>query len=50
MNFKSELRGNGAGDTMGKIMQPAAKLLEDEQAMKDVAAYIQTLELKRGTK
>lgn len=45
-NFKHELRGSGNGDKEGKMMQASAKLLKDEQAMKDVAAYISTLKIK----
>ncbi|EDM28088.1 probable secreted glycosyl hydrolase [Lentisphaera araneosa HTCC2155] len=45
-NFKEGIRGNGSGDKTGKMMQASAKLLKDEQAMKDVAAYIQTLKIK----
>ena len=46
-NFKSELRGSGSGDKPGKMMQISAKMLKDEQAMKDVAAYINTLSIKK---
>lgn len=45
-NFKEGIRGNGSSDKTGKMMQASAKLLKDEQAMKDVAAYIQTLKIK----
>jgi cytochrome c553 len=45
-NFKTGLRGSGSGDKTGKMMQASAKLLKDEQAMKDVAAYINTLKVK----
>lgn len=38
------MRGNGSGDQSGKLMQLSAQVLPDEQAMKDVAAYIMTLE------
>jgi cytochrome c oxidase subunit 2 len=42
-NFKSAVRGAHAADTFGAQMAPMALLLADEQAMKDVAAYIATL-------
>ena len=41
-NFKGGIRG-GSGDSFGAQMVPMASLLADEQAMKDVAAYIGTL-------
>ena len=42
--FKSKERGNGEGDMQGKLMQTSVMMLQDEQAMKDVAAYLSTLE------
>lgn len=42
--FKSGVRGAGPGDVTGAQMRPMAATLTDEQAMKDVIAYIQTLE------
>lgn len=41
--FKEHVRGFDPKDTWGKAMQPMAATLADEQAMKDVVAYIQTL-------
>lgn len=41
--FKSGVRGTKPGDTWGAQMRPMAATLQDEQAMKDVIAYIQTL-------
>jgi cytochrome c553 len=42
-NFKHGVRGaNAAADVSGAMMMPMAAPL-DEQAMKDVIAYIQTL-------
>ena len=41
--FKSGERGSGTGDVQGKLMQASVQLLKDEQAMKDVAAYLSTL-------
>jgi cytochrome c553 len=40
--FKSGVRG-GANDTAGAMMAGMANSLVDEQAMKDVVAYIRTL-------
>jgi cytochrome c oxidase subunit 2 len=41
--FKSGLRGNGAGDVTGMQMRGMAATLADEQAVRDVTAYIRTL-------
>ena len=41
-NFKAGIRG-GANDAFGAQMAPMAQTLPDEQAMKNVAAYIATL-------
>jgi cytochrome c553 len=41
--YKSGLRGAKAGDVEGALMRPMASILADEQAMKDVIAYIMTL-------
>ena len=41
--FKSGIRGANELDTTGATMRPWALNLEDEQAMKDVVAHIQTL-------
>ena len=40
--FKSGIRGAAPGDTMGATMRPMAMTMPDEQAMKNVAAYIAT--------
>jgi len=42
-NFKAGIRGTNPNDTIGKTMQPMSMTLADEQAMKDVIAYIMTL-------
>ena len=42
-NFKQGIRGSNPKDTYGMQMAPMAQLLPNEQAMEDVAAYIQTL-------
>jgi len=43
-NFKSGVRGGNPQDITGAQMRPMSMLLVDEQMMKDVIAYIQTLE------
>ncbi len=40
--FKAGMRGTMAGDTMGATMRPMSMTIPDEQAMKNVAAYIAT--------
>ena len=42
-NFKEGIRGSDPKDVQGMQMRPMASMLADEQAMKDVAAYIVTL-------
>jgi cytochrome c553 len=42
-NFKAGVRGTKQGDMSGSLMAPMAATLTDEQAMRDVIAYIQTL-------
>ena len=42
-NFKSGVRGTNPQDITGAQMRPMSMILADEQAMKDVIAYIQTL-------
>ena len=41
--FKSKVRGAHPKDTTGMLMAPMAMMLQDEQAMKDVAEYIKTI-------
>lgn len=43
IKFKKDIRGADAKDTEGKMMAPMAKMLTNEEAMKDVIAYILTL-------
>ena len=43
-HFKQGIRGANPRDAKGALMAPMAKLLPDEQAMKNVIAYITTLE------
>ncbi len=42
-NFKAGIRGANPQDTTGALMRPMSQLLVDEQAMKDVIAYVMTL-------
>jgi cytochrome c oxidase subunit II len=42
-NFKNGVRGNNPRDTYGMQMAPMSQTLPDDQAMEDVAAYIQSL-------
>jgi cytochrome c oxidase subunit 2 len=41
--FKDGVRGSNPQDTTGAQMRPMAMMLTDEQAMKDVVAYIHSL-------
>lgn len=41
--FKAGVRGTATGDTWGATMRPMAMTLPDEQAMKNVIAYVGTL-------
>jgi cytochrome c553 len=43
VNFRAGVRGVKPGDTSGALMRPMSMTLADEQAMKDVIAYIKTL-------
>ncbi|NEO37914.1 MAG: c-type cytochrome [Moorea sp. SIOASIH] len=42
-NFKNGIRGNDPKDIYGQQMRQMAMTLTDEQAMRDVIAYIKTL-------
>ncbi len=42
-NFKSGVRGSDERDIFGKQMAPMAQTLTTDQAIKDVAAYIESL-------
>lgn len=42
-NFKSGIRGSNPNDITGMQMKPMAMVLADEEAVKDVIAYIKTL-------
>ena len=41
-NFKAGIRGTHKDDVTGALMRPMSMTLPDEQAIKDVVAYIQT--------
>lgn len=43
-NFKSGARGGDSRDIFGQQMAPMAQLLQDDQAIDDVVAYITSLE------
>lgn len=43
-HFKQGIRGSNPRDTHGALMVPMARLLADDQAMKNVIAYILTLQ------
>jgi cytochrome c oxidase subunit 2 len=43
-HFKDGVRGTNPIDTTGATMRPMAKTLADEQAMKNVIAYVMTLQ------
>ena len=45
IKFKDGTRGGAEGDLSGKLMQTATQILADEQAMRDVAAYLTTLKV-----
>jgi cytochrome c553 len=45
-NFKHSIRGADARDQTGLLMRPMSKILQDEQPIKDVSAYIATLTAK----
>lgn len=42
-NFKNGIRGSNPKDIYGMQMAPMAQILPDDQAMEDVAAYIESL-------
>ena len=44
VKFKNGQRGSGFGDKTGKIMQMSAKLLTDDESIKDLSAYLAGLE------
>jgi cytochrome c553 len=43
LGFRAGSRGSAAGDELGAQMQPFAKALKNDQAVKDVVAYIQSM-------
>lgn len=43
INFKEGRRGTAEGDAGGAMMRPMASMLADEQAIRDVAAYIASM-------
>ena len=49
-HFKAGVRGTAPGDTNGALMRPMSMTLADEQAMKDVIAFINTLSKAQAAK
>jgi cytochrome c553 len=49
-HFKAGVRGTKPGDNNGMLMRPMSMTLTDEQAMKDVIAYIATLGSQQAAK
>ena len=47
VKFKAGIRGSGPGDKEGQMMQMTAKVLKNEQEMRDLAAYISTLSIEK---
>ena len=45
LKFRDGSRGSAKGDLSGRMMQIAMESLKDEQAMKDVAAYLTSLKI-----
>jgi cytochrome c553 len=48
-NFKAGIRGTAPGDVNGGLMRPMSMILPDEQALKDVIAYIAQLPATQPT-
>jgi cytochrome c oxidase subunit 2 len=49
-HFKAGIRGSNSKDTQGALMRPMANLLPNEQAMKDVVAYIMSFRIQTAQK
>jgi cytochrome c oxidase subunit 2 len=49
-HFKAGIRGTKPGDANGALMRPMSMILADEQAMRDVIAYIGTLAQPQAAK
>jgi cytochrome c553 len=49
-HFKAGVRGTAPGDVQGALMRPMSMTLADEQAMKDVIAFIMTLSKTQAAK
>jgi cytochrome c553 len=49
-HFKSGVRGTAPGDAQGALMRPMSMTLPDEQAIKDVIAFIMTLSKTQAAK
>ena len=44
IKYRDGVRGSGNGDKHGRVMQSFAKNLKNEQVMKDIAAYLISLQ------
>jgi cytochrome c oxidase subunit 2 len=49
-HFKAGVRGTKPGDTNGALMRPMSMTLPDDQAMRDVIAFIETLAKQQAAK
>jgi cytochrome c oxidase subunit 2 len=49
-HFKAGIRGTKPGDTNGSLMRPMSMTLADDQAMRDVIAFIETLAKQQAAK
>jgi len=49
-HFKAGVRGTKPGDANGALMRPMSMTLADDQAMKDVIAFIETLAKQQAAK
>ena len=49
-HFKAGVRGTAPGDAQGALMRPMSMTLPDEQAMRDVIAFIMTLSKTQAAK
>ena len=48
-NFKSGIRGSNSKDTFGMQMRPMALTLSNDQAVKDMAAYVSSMPIKKSS-
>lgn len=48
VNFKTGVRGSAPGDIYGMQMRAAAQVLPDEDAIRDIVSYLNTLRTEKG--